>query len=51
VSFLNPCIAAPGAVNIAAGQPLTLRYRAVGYDGKFPDGMLDRMAARWRASR
>lgn len=49
VSFLQPCIAAPGAVNIPAGRPLTLRYRAVVYDGRFPNGLLDRMAARWRA--
>jgi hypothetical protein len=32
-------------VKIAAKQPLTLRYRAVAYDGKFPDGMLDKVAA------
>ena len=51
VSFLNPCIAAPAAVNIPARRPLTLRYRAVAYDGKFPDGFLDHMAARWRARR
>jgi methane monooxygenase PmoA-like len=51
VSFLNPCIAAPGAVKIPARQPLTLRYRAVTDDGKFPDGLLDRMAAEWRVSR
>src|SRR2546425_11972280 len=49
VSFLNPCIAAPAAVNIPARRPLTLRYRAVAYDGRFPDGFLDRMAAQWRA--
>ena len=48
VSFLNPCIAASGAVKIPAGQPLTLRYRAVTHDGRFPDGFLNRMAARWR---
>lgn len=50
VSFLNPCIAAPAAVNIPAGRALTLRYRAVVHDGKFPDGYLDRMATRWRRS-
>jgi hypothetical protein len=48
VSFLNPCIAAPAAVKIPARQPLSLRYRAVTYDGKFPDGWLDKMAANWR---
>jgi hypothetical protein len=51
VSFLNPCIAAPAAVNIPARRPLTLRYRAVAHDGKFADGWLDRMAAQWRATR
>jgi Methane oxygenase PmoA len=48
VSFLNPCIAAPAAVHIPARQPLTLRYRAVTHDGKFPHGFLDRMSADWR---
>lgn len=49
VSFLNPSISALQPVTFAAGQPLTLRYRAVAHDGAFPDGMLDRMAAAWRA--
>jgi methane monooxygenase PmoA-like len=49
VSFLNPCISAPGAVQIPAGKALTLRYRAVAFDGPFPAGMLDQMAAAWRA--
>jgi hypothetical protein len=49
VSFLNPCIAAPGPVNIPPGKPLTLRYRAVTCDGKFADGLLDRIASQWRA--
>jgi Family of unknown function (DUF6807) len=48
VSFLNPCITAKGPVKISAKEPLTLRYRAVTYDGKFPEGMLDKMAAAWR---
>jgi Methane oxygenase PmoA len=51
VSFLNPCIAAQGPVSIPARQPLALRYRAVVHDGKFPDGVLDRMAAQLRATR
>jgi hypothetical protein len=50
VSFLNPCIAAPAAVNISSGQPLTLRYRAVAHDGAFPAGWLDQMAAKWRSA-
>jgi hypothetical protein len=48
VSFLNPCISAPGPVTIQAGRPLTLRYLALARDGKFPDGLLDRVAAAWR---
>lgn len=49
VSFLNPCISAPGAVQIPAGKTLALRYRAVALDGPFPAGMLDQMAAAWRS--
>lgn len=48
VSFLNPCITAKGPVKFGPKQPLTLRYRAVTIDGKFPDGMLDKMAESWR---
>lgn len=48
VSFLNPCVAAPKPVNVKAKQSLTLRYRAVTQDGKFPAGVLDRAAAAWR---
>ena len=48
VSFLNPCIAAPAAIQMPAGKPLTLRYRAVAIDGPFPAGMLNDMAAAWR---
>lgn len=50
VSFLNPCISASKAVLIPARQPFVLRYRAVVIDGAFPDGLLDRMSARWRGS-
>jgi hypothetical protein len=50
VSFLNPCITAPRAVNIPAKSALTLRYRAVTQDGEFAPGVLDRMAAEWRAT-
>jgi hypothetical protein len=49
VSFLNPCIAAPRAVNVPAGSPLTLRYCAVTQDGAFTPGVLDLLAAEWRA--
>ena len=49
VSFLNPCISATEVVQIPAGRPLILRYRAVAFDGVLPAGMLDRMSAAWRA--
>ena len=48
VSFLNPCIAAAQVVQIPAGKPLILRYRAVAFDGAIPAGMLDQMSAAWR---
>jgi hypothetical protein len=48
VSFLNPCVTAKGPVKITAKQPLTLRYRAVTYDGKFAEGILDEMARGFR---
>jgi hypothetical protein len=48
VSFLNPCISAAQPVQISAGKPLALRYRALALDGPFPAGMLDQMARSWR---
>lgn len=51
VAFLNPCISALQPVTIPSGQPLNLRYLAVFHDGAFPDGMLDRLAAQWRATK
>lgn len=48
VSFLNPCISAAQPVQIPAGKPLALRYRALALDGPFPAGMLDQMATSWR---
>jgi len=49
VSFLNPCISAVQPVQIPAGKPLTLRYRAVAFDGTFPVGLLDQLSTAWRA--
>ncbi len=49
VSFLNPCIAAPRAIEIPAGKPLTLRYRAVTQDAAFEPELLNSLAAEWRA--
>jgi Family of unknown function (DUF6807) len=48
VSFLNPCITAAQPVQIPAGKPFTLRYRAIAFDGPFPAGLLDQMATAWR---
>jgi len=48
VSFLNPCISAQQPVQMPAGKPLVLRYRAVARDGAFPAGVLDKMAEAWR---
>lgn len=50
VSFLNPCVSAPQAVQIPAGKPLALRYRALAFDGVFPGDLLDQMATAWRAT-
>jgi hypothetical protein len=49
VAWLQPCIEALNPVEIPAGKPLVLRYRAVAYDGKMPGAMLDRMASVWRS--
>jgi len=49
VSFLNPCISALKPVTFAAGTVLVLRYRAVVADGRFKPGLLDELAAEWRA--
>jgi len=49
VSFLNPCISALKPVTFAAGSVLVLRYRAVVADGRFKPGLLDELAAQWRA--
>jgi hypothetical protein len=48
VSFLNPCISAQKAVQIPAGQALTLRYLALTRDGLFQSGDLNAIAAEWR---
>jgi hypothetical protein len=51
VSFLNPCISALQPVKIPARQPLTLRYRAVVYDGEFPQGLVDKLAKEFRGKK
>ena len=47
--MINPCIVAPGAVRLRAGQPLVLRYRVVTFDGGIPARQLDGLAADFSA--
>ena len=47
VRMLNPCIVAPGEVQLKAGEPLVLRYRVVAHDGQTPREVLDRLAKEW----
>jgi hypothetical protein len=47
VRMLNPCIVAPGEVQLKAGKPLVLRYRVVAHDGPTPRELLDRLAKEW----
>jgi methane monooxygenase PmoA-like len=43
VRMLNPCIVAPGSIQLKAGQPLLLRYRVVAHDGPVPRDLLNRL--------
>ncbi len=45
IAMVNPCIAAPGPVQRAAGEPLRLRYRMVIHDGPAPVKVLNELAA------
>jgi hypothetical protein len=47
VRMLNPCIVAPGEVELKAGKPLVLRYRVVAHDGPTPRELMDRLAKEW----
>lgn len=49
IGMLNPCIVAPGEVKLAAGKPLTLRYRLVTFDGEVPTDHLNELAREWAA--
>jgi hypothetical protein len=48
VWMINPCIVADGPVNVAAGQPLVLRYRLVLFDGQPPAALVKSLSAEWR---
>ena len=45
--MLNPCIVAPGEVELAKHKPLTLRYRVVLFDGAVPAELLNELARDW----
>jgi hypothetical protein len=47
IRMINPCITAPGEVVIKAGEPLTLRYRVVAWDGALPREQLTSLAQSW----
>ena len=48
IAMVNPCIVAPGAVNISKGQTLQLRYRLVVHDGPTPVTLLKKLTKEWR---
>ncbi|MFZ5832149.1 MAG: DUF6807 family protein [Planctomycetota bacterium] len=48
IAMINPCIVAPGPVELKAGEPLRLRYRLVVHDGPPQTDMLKKLAADWR---
>jgi hypothetical protein len=46
--MLNPCVVAPAATTIKAGEPLVLRYRVLAFDGEFPREAVQRLAVDFR---
>jgi len=48
IAMVNPCIVAPGPVQLKQGQPLRLRYRLVVHDGPPPTELLNQLGAEWR---
>ncbi|HUF61246.1 MAG TPA: DUF6807 family protein [Verrucomicrobiales bacterium] len=49
VRMINPCIVAPAEVRLKGGEDLKLRYRVATFDGAVRPGLLNRLAAEWRA--
>ena len=47
---IQPSIVTYGEYRIPNGQPLTLKYRVVAYDGEFSGERLNQLASEWRAS-
>lgn len=48
VRMVNPCIVAPAEVKLKKGEPLTLKYRVVTFDGEVPTAALNQLAAEFR---
>ena len=48
IAMVNPCIVAPGAVELKKATPLVLRYRVVVHDGAEPTELLNRLADEFR---
>ncbi len=48
IAMINPCIVAPGPVQLKAGQPLRLRYRLVTHDGPTPVELLKQLSDEFR---
>jgi hypothetical protein len=46
--MVNPCIVAPGAVELKKGRPLVLKYRVVVHDGAEPTELLNELAEEFR---
>jgi len=49
IAMVNPCIVAPGPVEIKKGQTLQLRYRLVVHDGPTPVKLLKNLTDEWRS--
>ena len=45
---IQPSIVTYGEYKIPNGQPLTLKYRVVAYDGEFSGDRLNQLSAEWR---
>jgi hypothetical protein len=48
VRMINPCIVAPGAVQLKKGKSLVLRYKVVAFDGAVPTDFLNDLARNWK---
>lgn len=48
VWMVNPTLAADKAVEVAAGQTLTLRYRVIVFDGAVPTNVVGQLSSAWR---